>query len=298
MLPALLEYGASWLHFVALLLCGGALVGRGVLARAVADTGASELADRVRRSADRALRVAALLAVPAFGAILARQLVGFRDPFVPLGEDLRLLMGTDWGAAWRWAGGAGLVAALAVGAAGGTRTGRWIGAGALVATGVYPALTGHAAATEPRTLAIALDVAHVWAASAWIGGLGLLVLALRHASSSGGDAGERTTVLVGAFSPVALIAVAVLAGSGVWASLQHLDGPMDLIASGWGRVLAVKLGLVGATLALGFHNWRRLTPRLGRPGGRADMRRSAGAEFVLGNLVLIATTVLIRTGMG
>lgn len=299
----LLEYGASWLHFVALFLGGGAVVGHLVLTRAAASAGDGALASRVRRSADRALRVAGGLLVPAFGAILARQLLEFRDPFVPLSEDLELLMGTDWGAAWRWASGAAVVAALALLTAGCTRVGRWIGGLALVLTGIYPAFTGHAAALEPRSVSIALDVAHVWAASAWIGGLGLLVVALRPAeaapaASGERDLGEAARILVRAFSPVALASVAILAGSGVWAGLRHLDAPIDLVVEPWGRILAVKLVVVGAALGFGFRNWRRLTPGLTTPGGSAAMRRSAGVELVLGHLALLVTAVLIRTGPG
>lgn len=298
MLRALLEYGASWLHFVALILGMGAVVGHGVLARAAAAADADGLSVRVRRSADRALQGAALLVAPAFAAILARQLVAFRDPFVPLGEDLGLLLGTDWGTAWWWGAGGALAASVLVLVGGRWRAGRWSGALALVLTGIYPAFTGHAAATDPRAVSIAFDVAHVWAASAWVGGLGLLVISLRHGQVGRARSGPAATALVGAFSPVAAGAVAVLASTGVWAGLQHLDAPGDLLTDAWGRILGVKLLVVAGALALGLRNWRWLTPRLGSARGDAAMRRSATAELVLGHLALVVTAVLIRTGPG
>ena len=334
----LLEYGASWLHFVALVTGAGAVLGRTVLSSGLSPV----RRDALHRAAGRAARAAGMLGVVAFAAIFARQLVEFRDPFAPLSEDARLLLRTDWGAAWRWGSVAAVVALAGFwGTALGTAHGRahgqtparapgpgatsggspvravgWVvGTLGLVVTAAYPAFTGHAAAGEPRAVSIGLDVLHVLAASVWIGGLGMVVVGLRASGRAAGDGAsepgsESTTgagtlpadrdasALVHAFSPFAMAAVAALIVSGVAANLRMMDSPAVLLTTPWGRLLSLKLFVVAGVLALGARNWRRLTPRLGTPDGDRDMTRSATLELVLGHVVLVVTAILIRTSPG
>ena len=49
----------------------------------------------------------------------------------------------------------------------------------------------------------------------------------------------------------------------------HLDGVGALVSTGYGRLLLVKVVLVGAVLALGARNFKRLTPKLGEAAGRS-----------------------------
>src|SRR5690606_37201215 len=94
------------------------------------------------------------------------------------------------------------------------------------------------------------------------------------------------------FSPVALVGAGVAATSGVVLSWTLVGSTGALVASEYGRWLVLKLGLVAAVAAIGFRNWRVLTPRLGR-GAAEPMSRSAGMELAFGALILLATAVLV-----
>ncbi|HEU5050718.1 MAG TPA: CopD family protein, partial [Gemmatimonadales bacterium] len=66
-----------------------------------------------------------------------------------------------------------------------------------------------------------------------------------------------------------------------------------LFATGYGRVLLVKIGLLAGVAALGAWNWRRVRPALGSAPGAGRLRMSATAELVLGTLLLGATAILV-----
>ncbi len=281
----------------------GAGVGRHRLAPA-----APEVADAIHARARVAARVAGLILMIGFAATFARQLIAFRDPFVPISEDVDLLLSTDWGTAWRWASALAVAAVVSFALAGpgrGLRRVSWeIGLAAVVALGVFPALSGHAASGDPRWLSQTASVAHVWGAGLWIGGLGMLVATLGLARSTLTGDGSTVHRLTLAFSPVALAGVALLLPSGSIASLQHLEGPTDLWTTAWGRWLSVKLLVVLGVLALGAWNWRVATARTAADSGpdRASaasrLRRTASVELVLAHLALLATALLTRTNPG
>lgn len=161
-------------------------------------------------------------------------------------------------------------AALVATCASGPAVGRWAGAALMVGA---LAASGHAAAVgAPYAIA---DAFHVASVSAWLGGLGLLlVLAWRRAAPVGD--------LVAAFTPVATACVAVLVLSGV-VDLLAIADVGTLLATAWGRLMAVKIGLVAVMLALGGTNGFVLPRR----GGERWFRRSVAAEFALGLVVLV-----------
>jgi hypothetical protein len=71
-----------------------------------------------------------------------------------------------------------------------------------------------------------------------------------------------------------------------------LSSPRDLIATGYGRLLFLKIGLFAAMLAIAAVNKFHLTPRLaGAPARRALLRNSL-AETVLGAGVLLLVGAL------
>ncbi len=135
---------------------------------------------------------------------------------------------------------------------------------AAAATLLIPGLSGHAAQTAPRGLALALDWLHLAAGSVWIGGLiGLLVLW----SSLGSD--RRTTALatvVPRFSRVAFLAVMVLIASGTWASVLHLPTLASLWQTSYGVAILVKVALLAAAMVLAAVNMARTKPRLAAAG--------------------------------
>jgi copper transport protein len=167
---------------------------------------------------------------------------------------------------------------------------------------VSPALAGHAAADGLGPLA-ALDVLHVAAMSAWVGGVALLALALPAATRLLGRA-DRTRLLaavVSRFSTVALVAVGALLASGVLQSVLQLESLAELADTAFGRAILAKSAIFVALVALGAHNRRRSQPalvRLARDGeapGRAGtaLRRAVRAEVGLMVAVLGVTAALV-----
>jgi copper transport protein len=76
-------------------------------------------------------------------------------------------------------------------------------------------------------------------------------------------------------------------------ALFQLGAVSDLWATPYGRALLLKLALLAAVAALGWHHWRRAGPRLGTAEAVPPLRRSIRAEVALGALVLLVTAVLV-----
>jgi len=236
----------------------------------------------------------------AFALVFVRQLLEFRDPFVPWTEDAHLLLtGTGWGRTFLAGAALALLAVPAFSLAKARPGLGWPIASALVlALGAFPALTGHASAGEGfgRVVTLGADILHVWAAGGWMGGLaGILFLDRLDRRASGDSGGSLLPGLVPAFSPLAMACVALLVTTGVLASWMHVSEPLALLSSAYGRTLALKLGLVAVVMAVGWMNWRRLAPRMGTSTGPAALRRAAAVELAVAQLVLLVTAVLVRT---
>src|SRR5205807_1553764 len=100
-------------------------------------------------------------------------------------------------------------------------------------------------------------VVHLVSAGLWAGGI--LALALQR--PPGGWRGTEGRRLLGRFSPVALAAFAVTAATGLLEGTEELSGLRDLVASGYGQVLALKGGAVLLMLPLSVLAWRRVLPK-------------------------------------
>ena len=152
---------------------------------------------------------------------------------------------------------------------------------------VSQAWLGHAAAGDDTPSGAAMIVAyacHVLAASAWIGGLVPLGLAL-------GETGARSEAgwrLARRFSSVATIAVALVVAAGIANAAFRITALADLWTTPYGRVLLVKLGLAAGMLALAAGN--RLIVATGR--AVAWLRPSVAVELGAGLLVLLSAAVL------
>ena len=81
---------------------------------------------------------------------------------------------------------------------------------------------------------------------------------------------------------------------GIVSSFNLLDSPRDLIASGYGRLLSVKIALFAAMVAVAAVNRFRLSPRLPRSGALAALIRNSLAETALG-LGVVAAVALLGT---
>ena len=100
--------------------------------------------------------------------------------------------------------------------------------------------------------------------------------------------------LVPAFSPLAVASVVVMIVTGTLASWVHVGSFTTLFTTRYGRLLSLKLLLVAMVMVLGANNWKRLTPKLGDPGGPRAMRRAAVTEVILAQAVLLLTAILVR----
>jgi copper transport protein len=174
-----------------------------------------------------------------------------------------------------------------------------IGAAACAAAVLLvPGAAGHAAQTSPRGLALLLDWLHLVSGSVWLGGLlGLLVL---WPSLPAGRRVAALSVVVPRFSNVAFLSVAVLLGSGIWASVLHLPILSALWITSYGATILTKAILLAAAMLLGAVNLVRTKPRLAASHARPELgpsaatllRRVVSGEAILVTAALFAAAVL------
>ena len=166
-----------------------------------------------------------------------------------------------------------------------------------------PALGGHASVQSPVALLFPLDVAHVLAMSAWIGGLVGLLFVLP-AATRRLDGADRTRLLAAAllrFSPIALGCVVVLLVTGTLQAFEHVGSWAALLDTGFGRAVLIKAGLIAALVGVGAVNRHRVVPGLRRlaevsaaPGELGHLlRRTLRAEVALLIVVLGVTSALV-----
>jgi copper transport protein len=126
------------------------------------------------------------------------------------------------------------------------------------------AIGGHANSAEPRALAVLTDWVHLLAAAVWVGGIAQLASAwafgLRGLPAELRRAVMRT--VLARFGRVALPAFVLVASTGLTNALVQLGNVSALWETAYGRVLAVKIGLVGAIALASYLHALRLRPRL------------------------------------
>lgn len=298
----------SLLYFALLVVIGAVAFRQVVLRRGLADPAHRTLHDTAE------LRAAAIGVWAARATVVIALLRLLAQSYAMHGADLldatlltTMVTQTLWG--WGWV--AQVVAALVAerafhgahraGASGGATGGAWsLATAAAVVLAVTPSLASHAAAA-PRLVPLALlaDSLHVLAAGAWMGGL-LLVLLAGVSSILVADRARLGPLgsLVRAFSPVALTAAAVLVITGVFAAWLHVGTVGGIVATTYGRVLLLKLGILAAVGALGFVNWRFVLPLLESHTGVRRFTRSGAAEVGVGALVVLVTAVLVALPTG
>jgi copper transport protein len=292
--------GSRWVLLIALLAAVGLVAFRAVVARPLQVKGGSERALRsVTLAAGIALAVA-LVAAPVY-LVLATAEFSLR-PWTDLGAIAPLVRDSGFGRAFSdlW----GVLALLAVASAvalaldrpgRARRSGEALlaafGAAACAAAALaLPGLAGHPATTSPVGLMLALDWAHLAAASIWIGGLlGLLVLA---AASEAGTRVAMLAVVVPRFSRAAIVSVAVLLATGIVASIVHLPTLGSLWQTDYGLALIAKSALLACALVLAAVNNLRSRPRLVAAGERRDRALGQGAARLLRQLVLGESALL------
>ena len=289
---------ARWLEFVALITILGALGFRHAVLPPLASRGVptADAADRARRLGQGALLLYVLAAiVRLYGESAA--LNGQQQALAP--EALLLVLTqTSWGMGWS----TGVFGALLV-FVGWIISKKSVSIGTpLALTGALgvvaaPALTGHAASSGSFVLTVTLDMLHVLAAGAWIGGLLMVLLAgipaMRRLTEGNSDA--AVSALVHSFHPLALFCAPIVVIAGLGTSYLRLGGVAPLTTTRYGATLLVKLGLFALVAGAALYNSLRARRKLGTPAGTSHLRRSAALELFLAALVLAATSALVTT---
>lgn len=144
---------------------------------------------------------------------------------------------------------------------------------------------GHAAGSS---LASALLIVHLLAASAWLGTGPAVLLVL---TDRGLDA-ERTLAVVRRFSTLAPIVLVTVGAAGAVLALILTEGFAGGLTTPWVLILASKVGLVAAAALVGLLARRRLR---GSPT-RSTMRRVFLVDAVLLPLIVVASAGLTLSG--
>jgi len=151
-------------------------------------------------------------------------------------------------------------------------TGAWLVVAVVAAA--LPGLAGHSSALGDHELATTAGVTHMVSAVLWIGGLLALTLhALR-----------RDTPLarpVQRFSAIALIAIVLLAISGLANAYTRVDGIDQLLTSGYGQVTIAKVWLLIGLAVIGFILRQRIIPNLDSTSRVRAFVRIAGVELTI-----------------
>ncbi|MGW0857109.1 copper resistance CopC/CopD family protein [Streptomyces sp. NPDC002690] len=144
--------------------------------------------------------------------------------------------------------------------------------GAVVATGIAGtwSLAEHASTGLQPGIAMPVDMAHLLAVAAWLGGLASLLTALYRVP-------ELPSAAVRRFSRMAFGSVVVLAGTGLYQSWRQVGSWSALTGTTYGRLLLVKVGLVAVLVGVAWIS-RRWTGRLtnGEPAGTGPVTPETG----------------------
>jgi copper transport protein len=134
---------------------------------------------------------------------------------------------------------------------------RALSAIAFVGVGLSLAMTGHAATAPPEALMRPATFLHGLGVAFWIGALAPLAASVSRPTA-------ETLPILDRFSCLAVPVVAVLALTGIALAVVQLESFAALVETRYGIILAIKLALVLALLALAALNRVRLTPAFAR----------------------------------
>jgi copper transport protein len=154
--------------------------------------------------------------------------------------------------------------------------------GSVVTVGIAAtwAMAEHASVGIQHKVAMPVDVVHLVSMAVWLGGLVTLLTAL--SIPAVGATMERAAVQ--RFSTVALTAMTLLVGTGVYQSWRQLGSWRAFTDTSYGKLLLVKIGLVGALVCVAWFS-RRWTQALGAPAVAAAPGAEAGKSAGKAGLV-------------
>ncbi|QWQ42421.1 copper resistance protein CopC [Streptomyces sp. YPW6] len=148
--------------------------------------------------------------------------------------------------------------------------------GGVVATGIAAtwSMSEHASTGIQTNIAMPVDILHLLAVAAWLGGLASLLVALYRTPDIGSAAVRR-------FSAVAFGSVAVLAATGVYQSWRQVGSWTALTGTRYGQLLILKVALIALLLGVAWFS-RRWTGRLTDPAAAAEARGDAAGSDAAG----------------
>jgi copper transport protein len=139
--------------------------------------------------------------------------------------------------------------------------------------------TGHSAAIHPAWT-VPMRALHLLAIAAWLGGLLWLLTLERSAGAAAAVETERV-------SSAALLAVIVVAFTGVVQTKFFIGEWGELIRSPYGYVALLKLLGLGVLVLFGAHHRYRVLPRLTQAGVADGLTRSLRVEVLVMSLVVL-----------
>lgn len=264
------------------------------------------------------LRFGSLSARVAVVMLVLLAVAGFMELVLQasdIGASLSAALGTQWGERWIYRNLLLIPMVILVGAqlADPSHT-RWSAFAGILSAAGYMVITSsvsHAAVGGGAFWAIASDFVHLLASSVWIGMLGLLILLFmwtrRHV-----EAGHRYPLIASSlqrFSIAAVISVALLMVTGVINTLVEIGQFSDLLTSGYGRALTLKLVLLVPLLFVGFYNAYLLRPDFVEAAGlnsnsrdrqnllqslEQQLYKRIRTEFVIALMVLAVVALLVQ----
>ena len=104
----------------------------------------------------------------------------------------------------------------------------------------------------------------------------------------------RRDAFVG-FARLAPLLISLLLAAGIYLSLLRLPALHDLWTTGYGRVLIVKLSLVGLVLLWGAFHHFVVEPRVAVPTVQHRARGSLAGEMTVGLAVLLVAAFLVNS---
>ncbi len=284
-----------WVGYLALFPLAGTLVLRRLVQGMVGQSHPVAAHALIERARTLGL-LAGLVLMPSLALRLYFQVRSFALPGEPLTWSAAqpILESTSWGHGWEWQAASGLLALCGLFLAGRHRAGWTIAALAVVSLIWAFPLTGHAAEHRWGPLVgVGLQGLHLGGGVLWLGSLSVMMAVVYRERSASAEREEILARLVKGYSPLALTGAAMVAGAGVLLALSDVASWSALASTTYGRVLLLKLALLGGIVLLGYHNWRRVRPALGTPPAARRLARSASLELLIGTLVLAATATLV-----
>jgi copper transport protein len=159
------------------------------------------------------------------------------------------------------------------------------GLGAAVAMWIDVAAS-HAGAQTPVVANLLIQWAHIAASGVWIGGLLILLVAVR------GQASDARGRAVRRFSTTAGVAIVVVAVTGTFRAIIEIGSVGQLFSTAFGILVLVKVGLFFVLAGLGAVNRFGNVPRASTT--LRGLRRVASGEVVIGAAVVLVAAALVN----